>query len=47
MDSTICSRLSSEGGMFSDKFITDEDVARIKKVLTMTKVDRFYYEERR
>ena len=33
--------------MFSDKFITDEDAARIKEVLTMTKVDRLYYEERR
>lgn len=33
--------------MFSDKFFTDEDAARIKEVLTMTKVDRFYYEEGR
>ena len=32
--------------MFSDIFITDEDAARIKEVLTMTKVDRLYYEER-
>ena len=33
--------------VFSDKFITDEDADRIKEVLTMTKVDRLYYEERR
>ena len=33
--------------VFSDKFITDEDADRIKEVLTMTKVDRLYYEEKR
>ncbi len=33
--------------VFSDKFITEEDAERIKEVLTMTKVDRLYYEERR
>lgn len=33
--------------VFSDKFITDEDAERIKEVLTMTKVDRLYYEEKR
>ncbi len=33
--------------VFSDKFITEEDAERIKEVLTMTKVDRLYYEEKR
>ena len=32
---------------FSDKFISDEDAARLKEELNMTKVDRLYAEEKR
>ena len=33
--------------VFSDKFITNEDTKKIKEVLTMTKLDRLYAEEKR
>ena len=33
--------------VFSDKFITNEDTEKIKEVLTMTKLDRLYAEEKR